>query len=355
MRRGIVLLVLVACATTGADGEGDRNLPTVGMGPFRKLDPEEVRGIAPFVLDDREALYREPAVLGEEGTSTIFLYAVARQADGKDAIVRSRAPDGRSFFGTSFHGGRRPKVVLTADAAWEGSAVGGPSVIRANGEVLLYYSAAGGIGLSRSSDGLTFRKEPAPVLVRDPNASWETTEVHAPSVYALPDGRLRMLYAAGVSIGEAESTDGVRWARLGSSPVLGPVTNFDPASLLPNEKPPFDTASVGDPCVVTRTTPAGRFHVRVLYTGTVASGATTIGFAARYGETGPLTRQPVPSYSVNLSEAAPAFAETSQGSFLYVQQLRREGPSTAPYLAIAAAFAPGNVKLPEPAEFPEEP
>ncbi len=347
-------LVLGACATTGADGEGDLNLPTVGMGPFRRLDPEEVRGVAPFILDGREELYREPTVLREEGDGVI-LYAVGRQSNGADAIVRSRSPDARSFYGTSSHAGRRPRVVLTADLPWEGNTIGGPAAIRVGAEILLYYSAAGGIGLARSGDGFAFRKEPAPVFVRDPALAWETTEVHAPSVYQLPDGRFRMMYAAGISIGEAESPDGVKWTRVGTTPILEPAPIPDPASLLPNEKPPFDTASVGDPCVVTRTTPAGRLHVRILYTGSIASGATTIGFAGRYGESGPLDRQPVPAYSVNQGEAAPAFVETAQGTFLYIQQLRREGTTQPPYLSIAGAFSPGNVKLPEPAEFPDDP
>ncbi len=59
------LLLALSCATTGASGEGDRNLPTVGVGPFRKLAASEVKEIAPFVFDDRVAIYREPAVLVE--------------------------------------------------------------------------------------------------------------------------------------------------------------------------------------------------------------------------------------------------------------------------------------------------
>ena len=56
------LVVLAACATTGEAGEGDKNLPSAGVGPFRKLEPEEVKGLAPFVLQDEASLYREPAV-----------------------------------------------------------------------------------------------------------------------------------------------------------------------------------------------------------------------------------------------------------------------------------------------------
>lgn len=360
LRTLAVFSVVAACATTGAEGEGDKDLPTAGAGPFRKLEAEETKGLAPFVLDDPRALYREPAVL-RDGDSTL-LFAVAR-VGGKDVIVRTRALDERTFFGTSGHFGKKPLVVLEPDKLWEES-LSGPSLVRFGGDILLYYAGAEGIGLARSGDGITFRKEPGPIFSRDPlPGSWETTAPRAPSVYALPNGRLRMLYAAGGAIGEAESADGIEWTRIRTGPVLGPApaaAGAPPAagereepSLLPNEKPPFDTASVGDPCVVTRTTPAGRFHVRVLYTGADASGATAIGFAARYGDSGPLVRQPLPVYSVGQREAAPALLELGDASYLYVQQDRRDGNDT--FVAIAAAFAPGNVKLPPPEDFPDSP
>ena len=348
--RLIGLGLMAACATTGAGGEGDRNLPSAGVGPFRRLEPEEVKGVAPFVLDDARALYRDPAVL-REGDSTL-LYAVAR-VDGADVIVRTRATDERTFFGASGHFGERPVVVLAPDAPWEG-ALSGPALLRVRDEIWLFYGGREGIGVARSSDGLSFRKEPGPVLPRDPAAgSWEPAAPRAPSVYALPDGRLRMLYAAGGALGEAESVDGVAWSRIGAGPVLGPAPAPAPESLLPNEKPPFDAASIGDPCVATRTTPAGRLHVRVLYTGTDAAGATAIGFAARYGESGPLSRQPVPVYSVGQREAAPALLDLGDRSFLYVQQERRDGDAS--FVAIAGAFAPANVKLPASGDFPDTP
>jgi len=348
-----------SCATTGATGEGDRNLPTVGVGPFRKLAADEVPGIAPFVLDDRVAIYREPAVLPGDLDSAI-LYAVGRQ-NGVDVIVRSRAEDGRAFFGTSGDFGKTPPAVLSPDLPWEGSSVSGPFVLRVNAEIVLYYAAAGGIGMARSDDGLVFTKERAPVLSRDPASSWETTEVRAPSAYVLPDGHLRLLYASGSSIGEADSVDGVHFQRVDPDPstpaiepVLGPAPPAAPGSLLPNERPPFDTARVGDPCVLLRSSPTGRLHIRVLYTGADEAGATAIGFAGRYGDKGFLDRQAAPVYSVGAKESAPALLEVSGGSYLYVQQDRRVDERLT-YTAIAAAYAPGAVKLPIPVPFPDTP
>jgi hypothetical protein len=348
----LALIVLAACATTGAAGEGDKNLPTSGVGPFRKLDVDEVKGIAPFVLDDDKAQYREPAAL-QEGDETL-LFAVGAK-DGRDVVFRTRALDGRTFYGTSGHFGAKPRVVLEPDGApsWENGILSGPSVLRApSGELLLYYAGVGGIGVARSSDGITFTKDPAnPILKRE--AAWETTEVRAPSVIVLPSGRFAMFYSAGNAIGEAVSDDGIHFRRTGTTPVLGPSPPPAPGSLLPNEKPPFDTSSVGDPCASTRTTPAGRLQVRVLYSGSDGAGGSTIGFAARYGEEGALDRQPVAVYAVGQKEVAPALVERPEGSYLYVEQERRDG--TRIYRAIAGAFAPGNVKLPAPGDFPDAP
>jgi hypothetical protein len=364
MRARILFFVatLAGCATLGSTGEGDKDLPTSGVGPFRKLTIKEVIGVAPFVLDDKTAQFREPAALALEGggPTSVALYFVATKGEGsaaRDVLVRSRADDARSFFGAPTDLGHAPREVLAPDAPWETTRLAGPSALRVADEVFLYYAAAGGIGLARSKDGLVFTKEPAPVLAPDPASRWESTPPHAPSVARLPDGRFRMLYAAGNAIGEAESTDGVRWARLGQDPIFAPSPAVPPASLLPGEKPPFDTDAVGDPVLAPRVTPAGRLHIRVLYTGR-AGAASAIGFAARYGDTGPLVRNPLPVFSVDKHEAAPALFEWSEDgharSMLYVQQ-DKQGDGTTLYPALSAALAPATETLPAPERFAAEP
>lgn len=352
--RGRVLAcaLLVACATTGDDGEGDRNLPNAGVGPFRELSAAEVRGIAPFVLDDRLAFYRDPMAIVEPDGS-VSLYAVARR-ENQDIIVKTRATDARTFFGTSDHFGNKPAVVLEPERAVEGSFLSGPFVLRRGNDTFLFYASAGGIHAALSTDGGPFRRfANEPLLSRDPTIPWETDQVRSPAAYLLPNGRVRLFYTSGTSIGEAESDEGVRnFKRLSRDPVLAPQPR--PPVLLPNEKPPFDERSVGDPFVSIRTTPAGRKHVRVLYTGRNALNESAIGFAARYGDDGPLDRQPLPVYSVKQGEAAPAFVETALGSFLYVEQERPDGRDKS-YRAIAGAFAPAQFELPEPGEYPESP
>lgn len=352
-----------ACATLGSIGEGDRDLPSSGVGPFRKLTGKEILGVAPFVLNDTLGQYREPAALALDRSGAVALFLVAR-AVKKDVIVRTRATDARSFYGAPLDTGHVPAVALAADAPWEGADLSGPSPLRVNGEIWLYYAAAGGIGLARSTDGYAFKKLDTPVLAADPNLDQGRTPT-APSVAILPDGRFRMLFAWGASIAEAASTDGITWVRVDADPstpaidpVLSPSTPVSPESLAPGEKPPFDTGQVTDPVLLPRVTAAGRLQIRVLYTGYdtppgTAVRQSAIGFAARYGDEGSLQRNALPVLSLGKHERGPAFFEWDGGAMLYVAIDTVDGTLTYP--AIAAAFAPPTMTLDMPSSFADGP
>ncbi len=343
-RRWLVpaLLLVGACASLASPGGGDVDLPAAGVGPFRKLDGDETLGVAPFVLDDKTKRWRDPAVLPVDpvaGGPAVLLYAAGTMG-GRDVIVRTRADDGRSFFGATV--GASPVVVLRADA--DAEAMRAPSVARVGGAILLYWADGAGVRVAVSADGLGFAKRAGYALAAAAGPSWERTPPAAPSVAVYPDGRVRMIYEAGGALGEAESADGLGFTRKGDGPVLAPSPTPDPASLAPGQKPPFDGAKVGDPCLVPRVTPAGRLHVRVLYTGTDGAGVTSIGFAARYGDAGPLSRQSQPVYAIGKGEHAPALSEWPGGALLYVAQAQTKAGDT--YDALAAAFAPANLRLP---------
>ncbi len=357
----LLLLALGACSTLGTVSAGDQNLPTAGVGPFRVLAPTEMQGVPPYVMDDKPRTFREPAALPlGDGETDVALYLVSQEDSGgtkHGAIVRTRADDARSFYGATQDVGHHPQVVLTADQPWEGADLSGPSALRVGDEVLLYYAGSGGVGLARSPDGLAFTKVAGPVLPGDAGGA-----ISGPSVAQVPDGTFRMLFTQGDSIYEAQSPDGVAWTRVDADPstpamdaVLGPAAA--PTDLAPGEKPPFDTLRVADPCLVPRTTPAGRLHFRVLYTGYAAAGdggapTSAIGFAARYGLSGRLSRQRLAVYSQDLHEAGPALFEWSGGSLLYVHQDRKGDTG---YTAIAAAFAPATSTLPAPSDFATSP
>jgi hypothetical protein len=374
----LALLGTIACGTVASPGGGDLNLPTANVGPFTPLSQAEVAvgDLPPFVLLGESAQYREPsAIAASDDTSSpsVILYAVASTSSG-DVIVRTRADDGRSFYGDTVdqqsHPADRPPVVLRASQPWEGGDLSGPSALRVGSEVRLYYATAGGIGLAKSTDGgLTFQAQPQPVLAPDHSAGWEFTPPRAPTVAQLPDGSFDMLYAAGDAIGEAVSPDGeTGWQRVDgdpATPALDPVlvasAYIDPSTLPTGVPPPFDEGAVDHPLLVPGVDVAARLVVRVLYTGYstpigAATRASAIGVAARYGTSGAFTKQSSPVYSVQSGEAAPALLQFGgDQALLYVQQLNSTLDMSHPFLAIAAAYAPAAGMLGAPGAFPTTP
>jgi len=360
MRTAALLLVTVtACATLAGQGSGDQGLPSSGVGPFRPLQDGELSAsaIVPYVLSDQRAKFREPSVVGtsdDPGATDVWMYAVGH-AD-HDVIVRSHATDARSFYGDATdkltHPKDAPATVLSADQPWEGSDLSGPSALRANGQVWLFYAgggsaadagaATGGIGVATSGDGLSFTKQGAPVVGTPPGCA----APRAPSVSIFPDGTWHMIYAACGSLYEATSADGTTWTPAGDA-VLGPGDGFD-------------ALAVDDPMLSWRTTIDGRLQVLVLYAGRAASADggppdSAIGVAGRFGPSGALSRQSSPVYSVHLHEGGPALFEWSGGSLLYVHEDDGTLDANNPFPAVAAGVAPVSATLPAPDPFPPGP
>lgn len=341
MRRVVVLAVLgaVRCATLAESAGGDSNLPTSGVGPFRKLAGAEVPGTAPYVLDNTLASYRQPSALPL--SQGVALYVVMNSG-GHDIIARTRADDGRAFYGATEDVGHKPHAVLASDQSWEAADLSHPSALNVGSSVWLYYASGGSIGLARSSDGLTFTKVAMPVLGPDAQGP-----IDSASVAQLPDGTFDMLLAQGDSLYEATSADGLTWQPPTTAPVLAPRVGAG-----------FDSVRVADPYLAPRITPAGRLQLRVLYTGyapTDGGGVTAaIGFAARYGTAGALSRASGPVYSVSKNERAPTLYFPGDGStLLYVDQDSQDGT----YRAIAAAVSPPTLVLSpsSPNNYPSSP
>jgi len=354
MTRAAILLAgfAVACSTLAETAGGDSNLPSAGVGPFRKLGATEVKG-GPLVLDDSTLLYREPCALAlGSGTTDVALYVVEKDApSGHDVIARTRATDARDFYGAPLDVGHHPPAVLASDQAWEGPDLAHPSAVAVPGGVWLYYASNGSIGLARSTDGLAFTKASAPALAADASGP-----IDSASVAVLPDGTFDMMYAQSGAIWEATSADGATFQRTGA-PVLEPAP---PAtSLETGQLPPFDTLRVADPFVSPRMTPAGRLQIRVLYTGYAQGEAgvtSAIGFAARYGTSGALARASGAVFAIGKNESSPTFFEYADGSFLYVEE--DGGGTTGPsYRAVGAAVAPATLVLPapDPNPYPDSP
>ncbi|MFO0663184.1 MAG: hypothetical protein U0174_04495 [Polyangiaceae bacterium] len=353
MKRVILVLSIAGCATIGSDSDL-AEVPSSGVGPFRKFEAKEVKGIAPFVLDSSRTEYVEPSVLAGDGTGVI-LYATKRTSDTTSEIVRTRADDARTFYGATGHFGKAPITVLAPALPWEGTALGRPSALRVRGEVWLYYATANGIGLARSGDGIHFRREANPVLGPANPGGWETEAPKEPSVAVFPDGTFHMLYVSGSSIGEAASGDGVHFQRVDAVPtVAGPEPILGPNP----RKGATDHGAVGCPTIVPRMTPADRLHVRVLYTAydkprTDPTATTVLAFAGRYETTGPLVVNELPVLALKAGERCPSLLEPAGAPHrLLYFDLRQPGQTLH---GIAAAIAPVTSKLGDLGDFPPSP
>jgi len=349
---GTLALLGAACATLADAETGGDNLPNAAAGPFRALRSDEVGNLrsAPNVLVDDETFPRDPAILdadGDPSTPAVFGYFAVTPHDGMSdpdpaapprAIVRYSAADGRSF-------DRSATTVLTPQEPWEGSIIGAPAVVRVGDEVFLYYMAQGGIGLARSSDGVTFTKAAGPVLGPAP-IGWDAGRVpSSPGVVRLDDGSLRMFYqvagdGAEQRIGEARSDDGLTWERVGNAAVLAPRADVNP------EDPFYDGVAVGSPLPVLAKSPEGRPSLRVYYGARDVLGRLSIGLAARHdAASGPLERAVSPVFGGSLGPTEPCVVVRPGYSLLWVTQL--EGSTKSEQIpAVAAAVSPADATLP---------
>ncbi|MRG90738.1 hypothetical protein [Polyangium spumosum] len=361
MRTGHALSFLLAllsgCATLADTETGGENLPSAAAGPFRPLRAGELGNLrsAPNALEDDDTFPRDPAVLdadGDPATPAVFGYfAMTPEVAGQDpdptappgAIVRHGAEDGRSF-------DRAPLSVLTPAEPWEGGTVGAPSAVRVGGEVFLYYAAAGGIGLARSSDGAAFTRVAGPVLGPDA-AGWEASAVpRSPGVVVLDDGSFRLFYevpgpGGAARIGEARSDDGVTWTRVGDGPALAPAPAGE------GTEPPYDGASVGAPAPVLVRSAEGRPILRVYYAARDSLGRSVVGLAARFdpASASPLERavSPVFGSGSSLGPGEPCVVVGPSFTLLFATQ-RAGRTKSANYPAVAVGVAPADVSLPAP-------
>ncbi len=144
------------------------------------------------------------------------------------------------FDGTAWHTGlamssdgehwtKKGRVISPTSGTWEGSYIAANgSALYEGGEFLYWYQAGEKetprIAFARSADGITWSKEPKPVLDFGPSGSWDELGLGDPYVLKLADWFY--LYYVGLNrarqqhIGLARSRDGVRWEKLRGSPVV---------------------------------------------------------------------------------------------------------------------------------------
>jgi hypothetical protein len=347
-------IVLSACATIPEKGGGGENLPTAVAGPFRALTQDEIGNnrVAPNAMED-DVFSRDPSVIdvdGDPATLEVAGYFGAAVAQGMTkptatdptrAILRFGALDGRSF-------DHAAEVVLEPTETWEGGVIGHPCALHVGKEIWLFYAAAGGIGLAKSSDGHTFTRVPGPVL-GVATSGWDHDAIPtSPGVVLLDDGQLRMFYESPVmpdssAIGEAGSSDGITWTRRDTQPSLAPSAPGDDAD------PPYDDAAVGSPSPIVARSTDGRATLRVYYGARNHLGARVIGLAARYIEVpdAELQRATAPVFGTTkpLSPSEPSALIYPDFTLLFATE---KSSTSSPVPAVAVAVAPALATLPAP-------
>lgn len=189
---------------------------------WTKHSPNPV--ISPNVSDPWEKEIGEPFVIYTNDNYTMWFTSYNFTQKEAFKISRSISTDGIDW---SPH-----QIIFTkSSAAWESEGVNRPSVLLINGVYKMWYGARDStgtwrIGYATSLDGIGWTRNPNPVL--QPSFSWEDKVVAAANVNFL-DGIYHMYYHAGpifpYNIGHAVSTDGISWVK-DPNPILTRGNNF---------------------------------------------------------------------------------------------------------------------------------
>ncbi len=340
----VLLSWMAACATLADGAPGLDNPPTARAGPFRLLKAGELgqSRAAPYAMDLQSLHLRDPSVLdidGDPETLDVEAYFAANAEDAPGsaapvAIARVSAVDGRSF-------DRVPVTVLEPTQPWEGGTVGAPcALLDFEDGRWLYYQAAGGIGRAEGPSGGALISRDAPVLA---SAPWTSGTPKSPAVVRLPGGGYRMFFEAplggGRAIGEAESSDGLRW------------DVFDAPAIVRGGEGAVDQSDVGSPFAVVATSSEGRDILYVYYSGEAADGKRSITMAARFlsDPDGPLEKSGKSLYSPTgrLSPREPSVVRFEEFTLLFTAQNRTKDSDD---VVVSVGVSPGDYALapPEP-------
>ncbi len=209
-------LVLISAALwmAGCGGYGDYSLPQLSGGNSHATFHWEPRPEPVLVRDEAKDVLN-PSVAGG-----LMFYSAWDGRTWRTALAASE--DGIEW--------RKRGSVLEPDPrTWEGSYIAANgSALRAGSQFWYWYVAGPRqrprLGLARSDDARTWRKEPAPVLDPGPYMSWDERGVADPCVIRI--GPWFYLYYLGQDrarrqrLGLARSADGIHWEKLRANPIL---------------------------------------------------------------------------------------------------------------------------------------
>lgn len=211
MRATVLLLGLVpACGLGVADDSsgGRTELPSSGAGPFKRLAFDSATPAdEPWLLADPVLEVTEPALVARPGGG-VDAWVTRESAElpaGDTEIWFAELPDLHGLTTAPF------APALTADLPWEDGHVGGPAIVALPDRLVMFYAGGDDIGRAESTDGgRSWTKRAAPVLTgaTSPGAGFDgETWLLA---FTAP-GEPMAAAAAGIML--ARSTDGVTFTR----------------------------------------------------------------------------------------------------------------------------------------------
>ncbi len=123
-------------------------------------------------------------------------------------------------------------VLTPTPGGWDSDSLTTPRVLFTSGVFRMWYEGvhggATGVGYANSTDGLTWKKYPTPVLLPGSAGAWDSSAVALGSV--VWNGTSFLMWYSGTSpvtfpngaFGLATSTDGITWVKYRGNPVLAP-------------------------------------------------------------------------------------------------------------------------------------
>ena len=306
-----VALALCACSTLGTPASPSGPLPHGGTGQFRALSTAETMlGSMPAgitlmtggrAVDDAmpfegdlfyaAATFLPPSDAGVDAAivpdAGVDAALVPDAHVSSDAAVDANVDAGpiapaeidwslfqgrqifRSTMGNAW-GFAAGTMVLSATEAWEGGYVTDPWVVqRADGRLLLYYAAAGGIGVASASsiDGPWTREGSGPILATSADGTPRRPSVIVTTGLEGAPAAMIIYYELGGRLHIATSTDGIALTDAGTLTTT-PVDARDDRDGVER--------FVGSPGAISVLTPAGRHVVRIYYESIRSNGTVLI-------------------------------------------------------------------------------
>lgn len=163
----------------------------------------------------------QPVVLYEDSTYKMWYVGLGSAGSGQSFVMYAESNDG--IFWNKYPG---PVLSPGTYGTWDSQNVQPCAIIRDNGTYKLYYtgfssvSYSWSIGLATSLDGITWEKQPDPIL--NPSSQWEYQMIASSVVfkngtyYLFYTGRDYPYYAVGLAI----SSDGTNFTKYSGNPIL---------------------------------------------------------------------------------------------------------------------------------------